>query len=270
MDWQKVLDFLTEVVTSLGLKLLVGLLVLAVGLFAVKKLRKFIRYSKRLNKMDVSLRTFLASFFSILGYVVLFLTLASILGVPVTSFLTVLASCGVAVGLAMQGSLSNLAGGVMLLLFRPFRVEDYIRAAGDEGTVKEINVFYTVLLTLDNKRITIPNGTLMGSVIENYSAEEMRRVDLVVHTAYSAPIERTKEVLLAAALENERVQKDPAPFVGVVEYADSALKYTLRSWCKKEDYWDVYFDLTERVKNTLDREGIEIPFSQVDVRIREN
>ncbi len=267
MDFQKIIDFILEAVTSLGLKLLIAALILIAGLFVIRWIKKFIKESPKLSKLDGGIRSFLASFSTIALYALLFITIAMILGVPVTSFITVLASCGVAIGLPLQGTPSNFAGGIMILLFKPFRVGDFIEASGELGTVSEISVVYTVLLTLDNKRITIPNGQLTNSVIENYSAEELRRVDLTFNTAYSCDISKTKEVIKGVIENHPLALKDPAPFVRLTKQAESSLEYTARIWCNSADYWDVYLDVNESVKNAFDQNGIAIPYPQMDIHI---
>ncbi len=267
MNWQAFFNFLVEMVTSFGIKLLGAIIILFIGFKLIKWIKKFLLTSPKLTKLDDGIRSFLSSFAGIALYAVLFVTVAMILGVPVTSFITVLASCGVAIGLALQGSLSNFAGGVMILLFKPFKVGDYIEAAGESGTVSEISVVYTVLLTVDNKRITIPNGSITNSVIENYSAEPMRRVDLTFSTAYDSDINKVKEIIGQVITEHPLTLDKPEPFVRLSEHGDSALKFTTRVWCKNEDYWTVHFDVMESVKNAFDQNGIAIPYPQVDVHI---
>ncbi len=267
MNWEQIWTSLFEFAGSWGIKLLVAIILLIVGIKLIKALTKWISKSQKLNKLDTSLRSFLGSFAKIALYIVLFITVAMILGVPATSFITILASGGVAIGLAVQGSLSNFAGGIMILIFKPFKVGDYIEAGGESGTVEEISVVYTVLLTVDNKRITVPNGTLTNSVIENYSAEELRRVDLKFSTAYDADIEKVKRILTEVAESHPKALKSPAPFVRLCEHSDSALTYTVRIWCKNEDYWDVNFDILESVKTAFDKNNIEIPYPQMDVHI---
>lgn len=264
------LSFIIQTATSLGLKLLIAALILVVGLFVIGSIKKFIKTSNKLNKMDSSLRSFLASFATIAMYIVLFITIASVLGVPMTSFLTILASCGVAIGLALQGSLSNFAGGVMILLFKPFKVGDFIEASGESGVVSEISVIYTVLLTVDNKRITVPNGSLTNSVITNYSAENLRRVDMTFTTAYNCDIAKTKSIIENIIAEHPMALKDPAPFVKLSKHGDSSLEYTVRIWCENANYWSVYFDVMESVKTAFDENNIEIPFPQMDVHVKNN
>ncbi len=267
MDWDQIYTFLLEFATTWGAKLLGAILILLVGLKCIGWLTKWLRYSPKLSKLDDSLRSFLVSFSRIVLYVVLVVTVAMILGVPATSFITILASCGVAVGLALQGSLSNFAGGLMILFFKPFKVGDFIEASGETGTVVEISVVYTELLTLDNKRVTLPNGSLTNSVIKNYSSEELRRVDLTFSAAYDCDVEQVKSLITQVVQAQPQALQDPEPFIRLSEHSDSALVYTVRIWCKNEDYWTVYFDVIEGVKAAFDKQGITIPFPQMDVHI---
>lgn len=267
MDFKAILDTVIGFVTSFGFKLLGAIIILVVGLFIMKWVKNFIKTSKKLDKLDSSLRSFLVSFINIVLAILLVITIASVLGAPVTSFLTILASCGVAIGLALQGALSNFAGGIMILLFKPFRVGDYIEAAGEAGTVQEISVVYTVLLTVDNKRITIPNGSITNSVVENYSAEDIRRVDLTFGADYGCDMDTVKSVIEGVIAKNPLALRDPAPFVRLVNRGDSALEYTVRVWCKTADYWDVYFDLNENITAAFKENNISIPFPQLDIHI---
>lgn len=267
MNWNALLNWLVELGTSLGLKLLGAVILLVVGLKVIKWIKKWLQTSRKLDKVDTGVRTFLVSFAGIALYALLFITIAMTLGIPTTSFITALASCGVAIGLALQGALSNFAGGLMILLFKPFKVGDYIETPDAAGTVSDITVVYTVLCTPDNKVITIPNGTLTNSVVQNYSAVEIRRVDLTFTTAYDCDIEQVKAILMGAIMAHPQVLVDPAPFARLSEHGESALTYTVRAWCKTADYWDVKFDLTETVKKEFDKNGIAIPFPQMDVHV---
>ncbi len=267
IDFEKIVNYLVELATTTGLKLLGAIVLVIVGMKGIKWLRKWIRTSEKLNKIDDSLRSFMISFSSVVLYIVLFITVAVILGIPTTSFITMLASCGVAIGLALQGSLSNFAGGIMILIFKPFKVGDYIEAAGESGTVTEISVVYTELLTVDNKKITIPNGTITNSVIENYSAEKIRRVDLEFNTAYDCDIEKVKKIITEVLESHPKALKNPEIFVRLSAHNESALTYTARVWCKTEDYWDVNFDVIESVKKAFDENDIKIPYNQLDVHI---
>ncbi len=262
-----IVNKLVEFATSTGLKLLATIILVIVALKGIKWLRKWIKTSPKLDKVDSSLRSFMTSFLSVVLYAILFVTVLMIIGVPATSFIAVLTTCAAAIGLALQGSLSNFAGGIMILLFKPFKVGDYIEAVGEAGVVTEISVVYTEILTLDNKRITIPNGTLTNSVIENYSSEDLRRVDLTFNTAYDCDIETVKKVISKVIEENPMALKNPAPFVRLSAHNESALTYTVRIWCKNADYWDVNFDTIENVKKAFDANGIKIPYNQIDVHI---
>ena len=268
MDWQALLNTLVQFATSFGFKLLGAIIVFSVGLKLISWITKVIRKSVRVQKLDDSLESFLASFIKIALYLVLFVTVAMILGVPATSFITILASCGVAIGLALQGTLSNFAGGLMILFFKPFKVGDYIEALGEAGTVVDISVVYTSLLTPDNKRVTVPNGSLTNSTIRNYSAEDLRRVDLTFSVSYESNDETVKNIISEAIESHHLTLQDPAPVIRMSQHGDNALVYVARAWCKNADYWTVYFDITETVKAEFDKNGISIPYPQVDVHIK--
>ena len=268
MNWETILNYLIQLATSWGIALLKAIVVLIVGLKLIGWVKKWLKSSPKLDKLDPGIRTFLSSFVTIGLYVLLVVIIAGLIGIPATSFITILASCGVAIGLALQGSLSNFAGGLMILLFKPFKVGDYIEVAGEAGVVAEVTVVYTVLLTVDNKRVTLPNGTITNAVIENYTAENLRRVDLEFSTAYSCDIEQVKAVITKLAEDHPLALAEPAPMVRVCGHKDSALAYTVRVWCKTEDYWDVYFDLLEGVKKAFDQHNITIPYPQMDVHVK--
>lgn len=267
MDWKQAWHFLFELGASWGIKLLGSIVVLLVGLKLIKWVKKWIKSTHKLIKIDDSVRSFLVSFTGFALYTVLFITVAMMLGIPATSFLAAIASCGVAIGLALQGALSNFAGGLMILIFKPFKVGDYITTAETAGTVIAITVVYTVLKTPDNKVITVPNGTLTNTVVENYSAVEKRRVDLNFNTSYSCDVDKVKELLLRVISSHPQVLNDPAPFARLSEHGQSALVFTVRVWCKTGDYWNVRFDLVEDVKKAFDASGIVIPYPQMDVHI---
>ena len=266
------MDFLFDQLKKFGdsafeflMRLLVCVVILAVGMWLVKWfMRRFVN-SRLYGRLDESLGRFLVSFIRIIMYVLLFITAASVVGIPMTSFVTLLASAGVAIGLALQGALSNLAGGVMILLFKPFKIGDYIEMASGSGTVTDITVFYTMLCTPDNKQITLPNGQLTNAAIINYSANDRRRVDLVFTAAYNSDADKVVSVLLEAAGAHSLVLKDPAPFAALSAQRDRALEFVLRMWCMSGDYWTVNFDIQKSVKRAFDENGIEIPFPQLDV-----
>ena len=268
MELTVLFDKLVQMGVDLGGKLIAAAAVLLIGMKLVKWVLKLIKKSPTLDKLDPSLHTFINSFAKIGLYALLVLTVAQVLGLETTSFLTVLASASVAIGLSLQGALSNFAGGLMLLLFKPFKVGDYILASGEEGTVRGVGVFYTWLDTADNKVVTLPNGTLTGSAIVNYSANATRRVTQTYTASYDAPVQKVIEVLTRVAESHPLGLKDPAPMVRLANHGASALEYTVRVWCRNEDYWTVHFDLLEQVQKAFEEEGIEIPYPQMDVHTR--
>lgn len=267
MDLEKITGYLFNIVSDFGAKLIAAILVLFIGLKLIKLIKKWIKNSRSLDKLDMGVRTFFSSFAGIALYILLFSTIAMILGIPTTSFITALASCGVAIGLALQGALSNLAGGMMILIFKPFLVGDYINTVSASGTVSKITIMYTVLTTPDNKVITVPNGILTNSVVENFSSQDVRRVDLTFSASYDSDTEEVKKVLMSVIEKHEKILPDPAPLARLMKHGNSSLDYVVRVWCNKDDYWDVYFDITEAVKSEFDKNGISIPFPQLDVHI---
>lgn len=254
---------------SYGGKLLLAAIVLLVGFWAVKKVVKNMKKGKLAEKMDHTVASFFFNFVGIALKAIIVISAIGILGVPMASVITVLATAGAAVGLAMQGSLSNLAGGIMLVIFKPFRVDDYIETQGVSGTVEEISIMYTVLVTPDNKSVTLPNGSLMNSTITNYSTKDLRRVDLSFNVAVDSDIDRVRDVLSSIAAAHPLVLKDPEMMAVITGRTDSALTFALRVWAKKDDYWTIYFDLTEAVKKAFDKTGIEVPFQQMEVHVRD-
>ena len=264
ITWERVL----EIVTDVGLKILSAVLVLIVGLFVIKYFIMLISKAKGIKKLDISVQNFLKSFISILLKTVLIISVVSILGFPLTSVLAVLASAGLAIGLALQGALSNLAGGFMILIFKPFRTGDYIDNGTHQGTVESITVFYTKLLTIDNKLITIPNKSIIETSITNFSAKDTRRVDLIFRASFDADVEKVKKILYDIAYRHELTIKEPPPFARVYSHGDNWLEYVLRVWCKKSDYWTIYYDITEEVKKQFDKQAITIPYHQLDVNIK--
>lgn len=244
-----------------------AILVLIIGLWIIGRV---VRVSDRMmNKrgMDASLIPFLRSMTSILLKAVLVISVAGMVGIETTSFVAILGAAGLAVGLALQGTLQNFAGGVLILVFKPYKVGDLIETQGHLGAVKEIQIFVTVMLTPENKTVIIPNGAISNGDITNYTLEGKIRVDLVMGISYESDIKKARNVLMAVMQEHPKVLKDPAPFVGVVELADSSVNLAVRPYAKPEDYWDVYFDIYESGKEALDGANITIPFPQVDVHL---
>ena len=240
-------------------KIILALLVWLIGKLIINKLLKLLENLKPLQKQDETLRKFLFNAVKVLLYVVLVVSIIGILGIPMASIIAVLASAGLAIGMALQGSLANFAGGIMLLIFRPFKVGDYIDAAGSEGTVKEINLFYTVLNTVDNKAISIPNGSLMNANVTNMSSEELRRVDLTFGCAKGEDIAKVQQVMMDVMYANDMVLKTPEPFARLSGGTNEAMEFTVRAWCKSEDYWTVYFDLNQTITEALGRAGVHAP-----------
>jgi len=264
---EKIVDLGVEYLTTIGVRLLGSVLLLLIGLRLIKIFVRFITKSKWFCKIETGAQTFIKSFLKITLKIILMITVAGILGVPMTSMVALIASGGIAIGFALQGALGNLAGGLMILIFKPFKVGDHIDTHADVGIVKEINIFYTVLKTFDSRIITLPNGTLTNTAIINFSMEKQRRVDFEFTVSYNSDIETVKEILIDIATKHELVINDPPVFARLKEHGDSALVFVLRAWCEAADYWTIYFDITESVKKEFDKADIEIPFPQMDVHI---
>ncbi len=247
--------------------IVLALIFLVIGLRVIKAITKMI--SKKLTKSEVdpSLQPFLVSGIKIALQIMLVISLASMIGMEMTSFIAVLGAAGFAVGLALQGSLANFAGGVLILLLKPFKVGDYIEAAGHSGTVKEIQIFHTILTTPDNKVIIIPNAGLSNTATVNYSVNPTRRVDFAFGVGYQDDIGKVKQILKGLADSNPLVLKDPAPQIVLGEHGDNAVVFYLRMWCEKDNYWSIYFDTMEKAKIEFDKEGINIPYPQMDVHL---
>jgi small conductance mechanosensitive channel len=250
-----------------GLKLILALVTLVIGLWIIKMIMKAIRRNMNKRELDPTATKFLASILSILLKVLLVVSVISMMGVAMTSFVAILAAAGFAIGLALSGTLQNFAGGVMLIIFKPFKAGDFIDAQGFMGTVSEIQIFNTILKTPDNKTVIIPNGGLSTGPMTNFSTEPTRRVDFTFGIGYSDDIDKAKKVLESLIAADGRILKDPAPFIAVSELADSSVNFAVRVWSKGSDYWPIFFDMTENVKKTFDKEGISIPFPQRDVHL---
>lgn len=257
---QEYLEKLKDLLIDYAPNVITALLILIIGLFSINIIIKSSKKIMIKRGVDETLHKFLTNLGSWGLKILLFIVVASKLGVETTSFAAILAAAGLAVGLALQGSLSNFAGGVLIMIFRPFKIGDLVEAQGQIGVVKEIEIFTTKLTGLSNREIIIPNGSLSNGTIINYTTEGTRRVDLVIGVSYDADIKKTKEVLTNVLISNSKVLKDPTPSVTVLELADSSVNFAVRPWCKTKHYWDVYFEITENVKIALDDAGIEIPY----------
>jgi len=253
---------------SYGPKVILALVTLIVGLWLINKFTRTL--DKNLTtKVDATLGQFVASILSVILKGVLLISAASMVGIETTSFIAVLGAAGLAVGLALQGSLSNFAGGVVILLFKPFKVGDLIEAQGYIGSVSEIQIFNTILKTADNRVVIIPNGALSSSSMVNINQEPTRRVDLLFGIGYGDNIDSAKAILESLAAKDARVLKDPAPMFVVSELADSSVNFTVRLWVNTADYWGVFFDMHENVKKEFDAKGVSIPFPQQDVHMHQ-
>lgn len=256
-----------EYLADAGINLVLSLVLLIVGWKLINVLSNKIKTGKLFAKVEPTARSFLRSALTISLKIILVITIAAIIGIPMTSMIAVISSCGLAIGLALQGSLSNIAGGFILTIFKPFVVGDYIKTGEFEGVVKSINIFYTKIITGDNKIIVIPNSKVSDSALTDYNAFPTRRVDIDITAAYSENSDKVKQALVDAAKENGKVEKTPEPTAVITSFDDSAVAYQLRMWCKTEDYWDVKFSVTERTKKIFDEREIQIPFPQMDVHI---
>lgn len=250
-----------------GIKLVFGLVLLIVGIKLINMLTNKLKRSKLSKTVEPTMFSFLRSALNIGLKLILIMTVAAIMGVPMTSMIAVIGSCGLAIGLALQGSLSNIAGGFMLAILKPFVVGDFIKTGEFEGTVKSINLFYTKIITLDNKMVVIPNSTVSNSALTDYNAFPTRRVDIEIGVSYHADPSEVKAALLWAAGQYEGTKDDPAPAAAILSYENSAVLYKLMFWIDSKDYWDARFTVNENIKRTFRENGIEIPFPQLDVHI---
>ena len=260
-------DKAIELLMGYGPKLLLAILTLIIGLWVIKLVMKAFGRTMDRSKIDISLQKFFKSLFGILLKILLAISVASMVGIQMTSFIAILGAAGLAIGLALQGSLANFAGGVLILIFKPFKVGDFIDAQSYSGTVNAIQVFNTVLKTPDNKTIIIPNGKLSNGSITNFTTEPTRRVDMTFGIGYSDDIKKAKDILNELVENESRIFKDPVPLVVVSALADSSVNFAVRGWCKRADYWDIYFGMLEKVKLEFDKQGISIPFPQQDVHV---
>lgn len=277
MDYKKVIESMdlkdidtqkwVDLGTDYGLKILAAIIIWIIGSWIIKKILKGFKRIMTKSHYEESLQQFLINLISWGLKIILIITLLGTLGVPTTSFAAIIAAAGLAIGLALQGSLGNFAGGVLIMIFKPFKIGDLIEAQGEMGVVKAIEIFTTKLTGLSNKEIIIPNGALSNGNIINYTTEGIRRVDLVFGVGYDSDIKKAKEVLMKVLIANPKVLSTPEPTVNVLALADSSVNFAVRPWCNAEDYWAVYFGVTENVKEALDAAGIEIPYPhQVEIR----
>lgn len=267
MDAQQWIDKGYELIVDFGPKLLAAIAIWIIGSWIIKAMMKVLKKAMNKRAYDESLEKFLLNLCNWSLKVLLIVVVLGTVGVETTSFAAILAAAGLAIGMALQGSLANFAGGVLIMIFKPIRIGDLIEAQGEIGVVKEIEIFTTKLTGLSNKEIIIPNAALSNGNIVNYTTEGTRRVDLVFGVGYDSDIKQTKEVLMKVLTSHDKILSDPVPAVTVLELADSSINFAVRPWCKTEHYWDVYFDVTEQTKEALDAAGIEIPYPhQVEIQ----
>ncbi len=265
-----VLEKLQTLGMEYGVKILGALAILLVGMWLAKQLKKAVVKLMGKRNVDPTLISFSASMLYVVMQVFVIVASLEKLDIKTTSFVAILGAAGLAVGLALQGSLANFAAGVLMIIFKPFKVGEFVEAAGAKGSVVEISIFTTVLNTMDNKKTIVPNAKLMADNITNYSANDTRRVDLTAGISYSDDIDKARSAIQAALAEVDGIIESPAPDILVSEMGDSSVNFAVRPWCKPDDYWGVYFGVTEAIKKKFDTEGITIPFPQRDVHMYEH
>ncbi len=267
MNTNEIFDYLLKLTTEYGLKLIISILIWIIGSKIIKLLSYKLNSILEKRKTDESLKRFLNNLISILLKILLIISILGTLGVKMTSFVAILGAMGLAIGMALSGTLQNFAGGIILLTLKPFKIGDLLEAQGHKGTVKEIQLFNTVLRTPDNKTVIIPNGGLANSSMVNFSTEEKRRVDWVFGIAYGDDIDLAEKTIQRLCDEDERILKDPKVFIVISELADSSVNFTVRAWVYSKDYWGVFFDMNKKIYKSFLSENINIPFPQMDVHL---
>lgn len=257
----------SDLLIQYGVNIISAVLILFVGNLIVKGIANSVAKILNNKEMDKAVVDFIHALVRYLLFVIVLIAALSRIGVQTASVVAVIGAAGLAVGLALQGSLSNFAAGVLIVAFRPFKSGDYVEIGGVAGSVSSIQIFQTVLTTPDNKMVIVPNASVIGGAITNYSRHDTRRIDHVIGVSYGADLQKTKQVITKVLEADERILKEPSITVGVVALADSSVNFVVRPWCRTEDYWNVYFDTLQAIKEELDKEGIEIPFPQMDVHL---
>ena len=265
---KNLLTMLEEFAVTYGGKLIIALIILIVGFKLVNAGTRKLGKAKGFARLEPATKNFIVNAIGVLIKVIIGVTALAILGIPMSSIIAVIGSCGLAIGLALQGSLANIAGGFVLVIAKPFAIGDFIISGDISGTVEEIGIFHTKIITIDNKRIVVPNSTISNATLVNATAMKTRRVDLTFTASYDNDIDKVERVLTEVCRSHRLVLDDPAPFARLSAHKDSALEYTVRAWCNTDDYWTVYFDLFRDVKNAFDKNGISIPYPQVDVHTK--
>jgi small conductance mechanosensitive channel len=270
-DWSTLPQLLQEkgidLSVDLGIKVATALAIFFVGKFIIRLVMRALHKVMQKQDVEETLETFVSNLVRSVLMIVLVIATIGALGVETTSFIAIFGAAGLAVGLALQGSLSNFASGVLIVLFRPYRVGDFVEAAGIAGVVEQVQILTTILKTGDNKQIIVPNSQIMDSIITNYSANDTRRVDMVVGVSYDDDLDKVRDTIKELIAADDRILDEPAPKIAVSELADSSVNFVVRPWVNSADYWGVMFDLTEAIKKRFDKEGISFPFPQQDVHL---
>ncbi len=269
MNLETILKKITELTMVFGPRLIAAIAVLVIGWWVVKAITRAVERNIDSQEVDETLKPFVVSVVNILLKTMLVISVLGMLGMQMTSFIAVLGAAGLAVGMALSGTLQNFAGGAMILLFRPFKVGDFIDAQGHAGTVSEIQVFNTILKTPDNKTVIIPNGELSNASMVNFSTEEERRIDWTVGIGYGDDVDQARQVIKALCDQDARILKEPELLIAVSELGDSSINFAVRAWVKAGDYWPVYFEMNEKIYKTFDQEGLNIPYPQMDVHVHQ-
>ena len=270
VSWIDAIDYLTRLALDFGLKLLICIAVYIIGKKLIRLLNKALGKLMNNRKLDVSAISFLTSLVNILLTVVLLITIVNILGINNSSFLALFASIGVAMGMALSGTMQNFAGGVMILLFRPYRIGDYIQAQGQEGTVKSIQIFNTVLITSDNRTVYVPNGGLSNNIIVNFNNQDIRRIEWSIGVAYGTDYDIAKSIIENILSSDKRIFNDPSPYIVLKTLNQSSVDILIRVWVKRSDYWDVYYGINEQIYKVFAAKGIDIPFPHLTVHLSDN
>ena len=267
MDTTEIINSITQIAADFGLRLLYAVLIIFVGRWVVKLLLKIIKSALEKTTVEETVRIFVANILNTLLMVIIFIAAINQLGIETTSIIAMLGAAGLAIGLALQGSLANFAAGILIVIFRPYKVGDYIEAGSAAGTVLDIQIFSTVLKTPDNKVVVVPNGTIMDSSIINYTGQETRRVDIIASCGYEDDIDKVKDILQDILNQDERILKEPEPRIAVSELADNSINFIVRPWVNSSDVLSVKYSILEQIKKRFDAEGISIPYPQRDVHI---
>jgi len=266
-DVNMIIEFLQTDGMAFGIDLGLALLIFFIGRFAVRMLVRMIRKGMQKNDVEKTLETFVCNLVNSALLIVVIIAAIGQVGIQTTSFIAIFGAAGLAIGLALQGSLSNFASGVLIVLFRPYKVGDFVEAAGIAGVVEQVQIMTTILKTGDNKKVIVPNSQIMDSIITNYSANDTRRVDMVIGVSYDDDLDKVRKTLEEIIAADDRVLKDPAPNIAVSELADSSVNFIVRPWVATADYWPVMWEMTEAIKKRFDKDGISFPFPQQDVHV---